>query len=165
MAYNTAKKAEKCFQHELGIDNTNYIQFGYWDSLKKGLLSGEKLQYDLRRLENAYLEKWRKFEITKHISLANLNPNAIVDIRRDGTCNFQIPELLFEMDFPGHFFRRIKSIGVSIPCIAGPYTSVSSQLTLSRSFIRTKDDDGAQAFDFLNPGFLRPRYKLQGRKL
>jgi hypothetical protein len=28
--------------------------FGYWDSLKKGLLAGEKLQYDLRRLETAY---------------------------------------------------------------------------------------------------------------
>ena len=152
LAYNTAKKAEKCFQHELGTDSISYIQFGHWDSLKKGLLSGEKLQYDLRRLENAYFEQnQREFEITKHISLATLNANAILDIRREGNCTFQIPELLFEMDFPGHYFRRIKSIGISMPCIAGPYTSVSSQLTLNRSFIRSNDQNGEIIFDFANP--------------
>ena len=34
-----------------GLADSSYINFGYWDSLKKGLLAGEKLQYDLRRLE------------------------------------------------------------------------------------------------------------------
>ncbi len=152
MAYSIAKKAEKCMQHELGVEDTTYIQFGYWDSLKKGLLSGEKLQYDLRRLENAYLEQNRReFEITKHISLATVNARAILDLRNTGMCNFQLPELLFEMDFPGHYFRRIKSVAVSIPCIAGPYTSVSSQLTLNKSYIRIKDENGDAAFDFANP--------------
>lgn len=158
IAYNTAKQAEKCMQYELGIENTSFIQFGYWDSLKKGLLSGEKLQYDLRRLENAYMEQnERRFEITKYISLANLNANAILEMRTTGLCNFQIPELLFEMDFPGHYLRRIKSVSVSIPCIAGPYTSVSSQLSLNKSFVRTKDDSGDTSFDFLDlPDFSDP---------
>ena len=152
MAYAFAKKTEKCLQHELGIEDTAYVQFGYWDSLKKGLLAGEKLQYDLRRLENAFLElNQREFEITKHISLATVNANAILGIRKNGTCNFQLPELLFEMDFPGHYFRRIRSVSVSIPCIAGPYTSVSSQLTLNKSYIRTKDEGGDLLFDFSNP--------------
>ncbi len=152
MAYAIAKKAEKCMQHELGVEDTTYIQFGYWDSLKKGLLSGEKLQYDLRRLENFYLEQnQREFEITKHISLAMVNAKAILALRQIGTCDFQLPELLFEMDFPGHYCRRIKSVAVSIPCIAGPYTSVSSQLTLNKSYIRIKDENGDVAFDFANP--------------
>ncbi|MEO5601611.1 MAG: neuraminidase-like domain-containing protein [Cyclobacteriaceae bacterium] len=152
MAYSIAKKAEKCMQHELGIEDTTHIKFGYWDSLKKGLMSGEKLQYDLRKLENSYLEQnQREFEITKHISLAMVDARAILELRQTGTCNFQLPEVLFEMDFPGHYFRRIKSIAVNIPCIAGPYTSVSSQLTLNKSYIRIKDENGDVAFDFANP--------------
>ena len=52
LAYDLAKRAERCFRFELGLQDSSYIRFGYWDSLKKGLLSGEKLQYDLRRLES-----------------------------------------------------------------------------------------------------------------
>lgn len=152
MAYTLAKKAEKCMQHELGLENGTIIRFGYWDSLRKGLLSGEKLQFDLRRLENAYLEQnQREFEITKRISLSTLNAEAIVELRQAGKCIFQIPEIIFEMDFPGHYFRRIKSVDISIPCIAGPYTSVSCQLMLNRSYIRKKDENGETIFDFANP--------------
>jgi hypothetical protein len=37
---------------------------------------------------------------------------------------------VFDMDHPGHYFRRIKSVSVSIPCTAGPHTSVSARLSL-----------------------------------
>ena len=51
LAYGLAKRAERCFRFELGVqDDSSFINFGYWDSLKKGLLSGEKLQYDLHSL-------------------------------------------------------------------------------------------------------------------
>ena len=50
MDYNMAKQAEKAFQYELGLSDSNFIQFGYWDSLKKGLLSGEQLHHDRRRM-------------------------------------------------------------------------------------------------------------------
>ncbi|MGH9960056.1 MAG: hypothetical protein ACREBC_23525 [Pyrinomonadaceae bacterium] len=40
------------------------------------------------------------------------------------------------MDGPGHYFRRIKSLAVSIPCVVGPYTSVNCTLTLLKSAIR-----------------------------
>ena len=70
LAFDMAKKAEKCYGYELGITDSNIIQFGYWDSLKKGLLSGDKLMSDLRRLEAEYInQNKREFEITKHISL------------------------------------------------------------------------------------------------
>jgi len=57
LAYDLAKRAERCLRFELGLGDSSFISFGYWDSLKKGLLSGEKLQYDLRRLESAYLSR------------------------------------------------------------------------------------------------------------
>ncbi len=40
------------------------------------------------------------------------------------------------MDGPGHYFRRIKTVAVSIPCVTGPYASVNCTLTLLKSSIR-----------------------------
>jgi hypothetical protein len=40
------------------------------------------------------------------------------------------------MDYPGHYMRRIKSISVTIPNVAGPYTTVSFMLTLNQAKIR-----------------------------
>src|SRR6202020_1689150 len=51
LAYAMAKVAEQCFERELALGEGGYIQFGYWDSLHRGLTAGEKLRYDLRRLE------------------------------------------------------------------------------------------------------------------
>lgn len=87
LAYDIAKRAERCFRYELGLSDSNYIQFGYWDSLKKGLLSGEKLVYDLKRLETAYYEQNRReYELTKHISLTQLDPIALLKLRQNGEC-------------------------------------------------------------------------------
>ncbi|MEO7049213.1 MAG: hypothetical protein ABI091_28165, partial [Ferruginibacter sp.] len=58
MAFDQAKKAEKAYRFELGEeDGPKFIQPGNWDSLRKGLLAGEGLTQDLRRMEIAYLEK------------------------------------------------------------------------------------------------------------
>nr|WP_252729840.1 hypothetical protein [Zobellia uliginosa] len=147
MAYDLAKKAEKSYQFELGIFDSNLIKFGHWDSLKKGLLSGEKLQFDLRRLESSFLENNnREFEITKHISLRRLDPQRLLQIKATGKVDgLIIPEWLFDLDCPGHYKRRIKTVGLSIPCITGPYTSVNCKLELVSSKIRINavntDDD------------------------
>jgi peptidoglycan hydrolase-like protein with peptidoglycan-binding domain len=137
LAYEMAKKAENCFRYELGLSESNYVQFGYWDSLKKGLLAGDKLLSDLRRLESAYLDQnKREFEITKHISLAQMFPLALITLRETGTCTVSLPEWLFDMDYPGHYMRRIKNVSVSIPCIVGPYTGVNCTLSLLRNEAR-----------------------------
>ncbi|HYY98038.1 MAG TPA: hypothetical protein VE642_05570, partial [Pyrinomonadaceae bacterium] len=130
LAYDFAKKAERCYRFELGNDDT-FIGFGYWDSLKKGLQSADYLFHDIKRMETSYLDKNRReYEVTKHVSLALLDPLALVRLRATGVCDFEIPEAAYDMDHPGHYFRRIKSVGVSLPCIAGPYTSVSAKLSL-----------------------------------
>ncbi|MBS1598319.1 MAG: hypothetical protein JST75_08835 [Bacteroidetes bacterium] len=142
LAYDLAKKAEQCYHYELAEPNkTTFVQFGYWDSLKKGLLSAEKLQYDLRRMEAAYVNNnTREFELTKHISLLLLDPIALLDLKRDGICSFVIPEALFDLDYNGHGYRKIKSISISIPCVAGPYTTINCTLTLLNHTIRTAPD-------------------------
>lgn len=130
LAYDVSKKTERCYQHELGSTDT-FLQFGYWDNLKKGLQTADQLFYDLKRMEASYLDtNKREYEVTKHISLAMLDPLALVRLRATGVCDFQVPEALFDMDHPGHYFRRIKTVSITLPCIAGPYTSVSAKLSL-----------------------------------
>nr|WP_320014950.1 neuraminidase-like domain-containing protein [uncultured Desulfobacter sp.] len=138
LSYDMAKKAEQSYQYELGSTDT-FMEFGYWDSLKKGLLSADHLLHDLKRMEVRYLDNnKREYELTKHVSLSMLDPLALVRLRATGVCDFTIPEALYDMDHPGHYFRRIKSISISLPCIAGPYTSVSGKLSeLSNKYRKT----------------------------
>ncbi|MBA3473875.1 MAG: hypothetical protein H0T57_11720 [Rubrobacter sp.] len=147
LAYDLAKRAERCFRFELGLQDSSYISFGYWDSLKKGLLSGEKLQYDLRRLETAYLDQNRReFELTKHVSLALLDPLALVKLQETGRCFFDLPEEIFDLDYPGQYFRRIKSVSLTLPCTVGPYTTISCTLRLLKNSIRINTTNGDNGY-------------------
>lgn len=138
LAYDLARKAERAYRYELGLADTTFIKFGYWDSLKKGLMSGERLFHDIKRMEAAYLDQNRReYELTKHISLLQVSPLALLQLRTTGTCVVSLQEDIFDMDGPGHFFRRIKSMAVTIPCVAGPYASVNCTLTLMKSEVRT----------------------------
>ncbi len=147
LAFDIAKQAEKTFQHELGLQTSNYIQFGYWDNLRKGLLSGERLSLDLKRLEMAYMEQNRReFELSKHISLALLDPLALVKLRETGRCFIDLPEEIFDLDYPGHYFRRIKSASLTLPCIVGPFTTVSCTLRLLKNTIRNVTTNGQKGY-------------------
>ncbi len=131
LAFDVAKRAERSFRHELALTDSGYIRFGYWDSLHKGLMTAEALQYDIKRMESAYLEQnKREYELTRHISLAQLDPLALVQLKSTGKCTVSIPETVFDMDHPGQYMRRLKSVSLSIPCVAGPYSSVSCKLSL-----------------------------------
>ena len=140
LAFDMARRAEKSFQHELGDPTASFVQFGHWDSLKKGLLAGDRLTADIRRMEAAYLERnSRELEITKHISLAQHFPLALLALKKTGTCTVALPEWLFDLDYPGHFFRRLKAVSVSIPCVVGLYTSINCTLSLTSNLIRTRE--------------------------
>lgn len=140
LAFTTAKKAERALQNELGNPSLTFIQYNYLDGIE-GLLAGEKLLFDVKTMEMAYHDlNQREYELVKHVSLLQLDPLALIQLRATGTCNFTMPEELFDLDGPGHYFRRIKSVGVTIPCVTGPYTSVNCTLTLQKSSIRISTD-------------------------
>jgi hypothetical protein len=147
-AYDTAKKSEQTIKHELmrpEFDSLDIIKFGYWDSARKGLLSGETLYLDLKRLEMAYHENnKREYEMSRYVSLHRLDPMALLKLKATGTCEFEIPEWLYDIDSPGQYMRRIKTIAISIPCITGPFTTIHAKLSLLQSSIRVsslKGDD------------------------
>jgi hypothetical protein len=136
LAFSVSKKAEQALQNELGDNSLTYIQSNYLDGME-GLLAGEKMLYDVKRMEMAYHDlNVREYELTKHVSLLQLAPLALIQLRATGTCMVALPEELFDLDGPGHYFRRIKSVAVTVPCVTGPYTGVSCTLALQNSSIR-----------------------------
>ena len=43
---------------------------------------------------------------------------------------------MFDIDYPGHYMRRIRNISVTIPCVAGPYTGVHCRLQMLSGITR-----------------------------
>jgi Tc toxin complex TcA C-terminal TcB-binding domain len=148
LAFEVAKRAEQTLKHELmrpEFDELNIVKFGYWDGGHKGLLAGEALGLDLKRLELAYLEhNRREYELTRHVSLARLDPMALLRLKATGTCEVTVPEWLFDLDSPGQYMRRLKTVALSIPAVTGPYTGVHCKLSLLRSSVRTSSLLGDQ---------------------
>jgi len=145
LALDLARRAERCYHYELADENvTDFIQIGHWDNLWKGLLAGERLAHDIRRMEAAYYQNNRReYELTKRISLAGHDPVALISLRKTGTCHFNLPALLFDLDHPSHYMRRIKLVGVSIPAVSGPYTNIGVTLSYESGELKKKPDDSA----------------------
>src|SRR5690606_6375969 len=109
LAFDLAKRAERAYRRELAISEQTQpiIKYGYWDSLRKGLLVGERLGHDLARLDIAYMDNdVREYELRKSISLAQLAPAQLLALQETGECDIDIPEWLYDLDHPGHYLRR-----------------------------------------------------------
>ena len=137
LAFDTARKAERALQHELGDPNRTFLRYDYLGG-REELLAGERLYLDVKRMELAYQDlNRREYELTKHVSLRQVDPVALIELRSTGTCTVDLPEELFDLDGPGHYFRRLRSVALTIPCVAGPYAGVNCTLTLLSSSVRT----------------------------
>lgn len=138
MAVDYARQAEKAFYFETSVKPTeSIIGYGHWDNLKSGLLAGERLRTELNLLDKAYTESnTRTLEITKHFSLAMFDPAKLNELRTSGSCEVTIPDFVFDLDYPGQYLRRIKSVALSIPAVTAPNTNVSCRLTLLSSHYR-----------------------------
>ena len=124
LARRAAREAERAFNFELGHTRRRFLPEETWDNLHAGLLAGERLDFALRHMEKAYLdENRRELELTKHISLRLDFPVAYLRLRTTGYCEISIPEWMFDLDYPGHYLRRIKNVTLTMPCVTGPYRS------------------------------------------
>ena len=150
LAYQLCKQVERGYQFELGILDSSFIQFGYWDSLHKGLLAGETLNHDLRRLQASYLQQnARRYELSRYVSLDALAPTAPYASCRHqlvaaGACDFTLTESLFDHDYPGHYNRRLTRVGVTVVYPnPGKFDNVKATLTLVANKVRIKTDTSA----------------------
>jgi len=158
-----AKKAERSYRFETNDSRSSFISYGNRDSMKKGLLAGEKLQADLRRMELSYMDKNRRqLELTKNVSLAILNPDQLMELRETGSCYIYIPEILFDLDYSGMYMRRIRSASVTIRAVTGSNINISCKLNLQSSRYRKSssisgdyndDSSGDDRFVYVSGGF------------
>lgn len=77
-----------------------------------------------------------------------LDPLALINLKETGQCTLQFPEALFDMDYPGHYLRRIKNLSLTIPCVVGPYTSVNCTVALVTNKVRI-DNSAADSADYI----------------
>ena len=75
-----------------------------------------------------------------HFRCLLLDPEKLINLRQTGSCDFEIPEIMFNLFYPGQYKRLIKSVRVTMPCVIGPYTNVGTKLTLNNSKIRDEAD-------------------------
>jgi Tc toxin complex TcA C-terminal TcB-binding domain/Neuraminidase-like domain len=139
-ALSLARLAERALRYERG-DDAPALRGDYWDATHAGLLAGERLLYDLVRLEQWFLETHeRKLEIDQTFPLSQIDPLALWKLKDTGDCRFTLPELFFDLAYPGHYRRRIRAVRLTIPAIAGPYVNVSATLELESGYMRHDPD-------------------------
>lgn len=137
IAWCWARQAQRAFQLERELTTQTYLPPNIWDGLHEGLLTGERLSTSLRAMEKAYFdENRREHELVTRLSLRQDFPLAFLELKATGSCEIQIPEWRLDREYPGHYLRRIKTVSLTIPSVAGPYTGVHCKLTLLSSVTR-----------------------------
>ncbi len=143
-AYSMAKLAEQAYRFERNDTTTTLLSDNYWNSQHAGLLAGESLLADLNDMERRFIEtNYRRLEVDQSFSLSQISPSALVSLRETGSCDFSIPELFFDLFYPGQYCRQIKAVRLTIPCVTGPFTNVSATLTMKGSQVRLAPKLGA----------------------
>ena len=131
-ALRLARIARECLVFEMPAGtNVAAIGQGHWDSLQHGLLAGERLSADLRELDVIYTtEATHEREVTQHVALSHVAPDALITLRRTGQCTFRIPRWWFQRFDPGLTGRRVRTLSVSVPSVTGPYVGMNASLSL-----------------------------------
>lgn len=176
---DVALMAEKAYHFEIDgkiVVDHEFISKTYWDGLRKGLLAPERILLDLRRMEKAYLENdVHEMEITKSIRLSSLTYDQIPcleTLKDNGTCIFELPELLFNDDFANHTFRRIRNVWIKVETNTNIDAFVNVELTLLESKLAGKIDDASESYassmvnlntDEYFKGFEVKRHLFEGR--
>jgi hypothetical protein len=137
MAHRAADEAQRAFNFERGHTTRRFIPEEIWENLHEGLMAGERLDFALRHMEKVYLdENVREYELTKHFSLRYHFPMEFLRVKETGHCEIELPEWMFDLDYPGQYMRRIKNVTLTIPCVTGPYNGVHCRATLLSSVTR-----------------------------
>ncbi len=138
LAVDVARRVERCYRFELAAPQASFVEFGHWDNRRKGLLAGDRLMADLRRMETSFLEKnGREYELRKRVSLSELDPVALQTLKDTGEAVVTLPDWLFNLDHPGHYMRRIRFLGVTVPAVTGPFSTVPVTVQYQRGDLVT----------------------------
>ena len=124
----------------------NCIQSDYWDGPpdgnstsvtvaakppdRRGLTGSARLLQDIYQLDQyAFDNDRRKLQLTKTISLAQLDPFGFQQFRETGILTFATAMELFDRDFPGHYLRLIKRVRTSVIALIPPTQGIRASLS------------------------------------
>jgi hypothetical protein len=141
-----AKLAENQLAFERQEAPAGYIQADYWTERaleggaaqsnggtppdRKGLTGSARLLQDIYQLDQyAFETDRRKLQLTKTISLSQLDPFAFQQFTETGVLRFSTPMELFDWDFPGHYLRLIKRVRVSVVALIPPTQGIHATLS------------------------------------
>ncbi len=137
LAIDLARAAERAYRQELGVSDTSFVGLQYADTEHHNLLAGNRLVRDLQTMEASYqTENTRNLGLTKDLSLTDWYPEAVLQLRDTGSCSVDLDEVIFDLDGPGHYDRRIVDVALTLACVRGGSTTVPCKLTLVSSSVR-----------------------------
>jgi hypothetical protein len=123
---------------------TPFIQTDYWDPPadttsngamqpdRSGLTGSARLLQDLTQLDqHAFATDQRKLQLTKTLSLAQLDPYAFQRFVDGGVLRFSTPMALFDRDFPGHYLRLIRRVRTTVVALLPPSQGIRATLSTS----------------------------------
>jgi hypothetical protein len=93
-------------------------------------------------MQASYLQQnARRYELSRYVSLGGLNPALLQQLLVTGKCDFDLPELLFDNDYPGHYNRRLTRMSMTVVYPnPGKFDNIKATLTLVANRVRIKTD-------------------------
>lgn len=142
LATATARSAQDQLAFERHGPTLDYVKTDYWSSPqdlvdgsntdRQGLTGSAKLLQDIYLLDQyAFTSDKRKNELTKTISLAQLDPNSFQQFKETGVLRFTTSLDMFNRDFPGQYLRLIKKVKTSVIALIPPTQGIKATLTSS----------------------------------
>ncbi len=146
------RSAQASLSFETGDYDSQIPLPNVWLDERHGLTAGEHLKVHLLRMEREYLHRHeRRLELVKTVSLRQLFSDTVEpqegfddwkdvleSLKRTGTLDFKLTQLLFDRDHPGHYCRQINTVEVDLPVLVAPYQNVKAILSQVQSITATK---------------------------
>lgn len=140
-----AKMAERQLAFERQLELPPFIKGDYWvyedgsvasgageseSPDRRGITGSSRLLKDLYDLDqHGFMTNTPRLQITKNISLNQLDPVAMQQFRDTGKMTFYTMQEMFDRDYPGHYLRLIKGVSVSVIALTPPIEGIKATLT------------------------------------
>ncbi|MFI4963133.1 MAG: hypothetical protein ACHP6H_04675, partial [Legionellales bacterium] len=137
----TARLATRQLAFERQINFGNVIANSYFDSPSagnstnpnqsdfKGLTGSARLLKDIYILDDdAVNTDKRKLQMSKTISLNEIDPISFNQFRTTGIFAFKTTQNMFDEDFPGQYLRLLQSVSVSVIALVPPIQGIRATL-------------------------------------
>lgn len=135
LAFESAAAANASYDAERGQDAPRrFITVRPPQNAREELLTGHSLMTCLQEMKHSFrAAESRGLHVIRRFSLREVDPWALFYLRENGEAEFTLPEVLFDIDHPGHYDRRIRNVRISVLCGTSPATGVTGTLTMTGS--------------------------------